>query len=173
MLKRIAVLLAGILFVNDLLAATPNPYPNEVKGLRFYTQYLSPLKPLQSNTEQVEQVLGSDHLMELKDWRIGAYYSCGDEDFLTCSHRVGNQLLNFIEITPKHTVSMLHVKFPTTFSISYGGVSEINVTCKIYEDKFGLQYWVVSSDFPSHKNGELLMIRYGPNRAAEQTSHRK
>jgi hypothetical protein len=46
------------------------------------------------------------------------------------------------------------------FSHSYGGVSEINITCDVYSDKFGLQYWIVSGDFPSYKKGDLFKIEY-------------
>ncbi|HKF50368.1 MAG TPA: hypothetical protein VKB38_23600 [Terracidiphilus sp.] len=161
MLKPIVVLLAGFLIATDLLAATPNPYPNELKGLKFYARYLSPLRPLQSNQMEVEQVLGSKQGKELKDWKVVPLYSC-KEDFLTCSHGPGNDPLDTIEITPKHRVSLRHVKFPKAFTVSYGSVSEINVACVTYTDAFGLQYWVVSGDFTSHKSGDLLMIEYGP-----------
>jgi hypothetical protein len=58
-LRRIVILLAGALMAIDLVAETPNPYPNELEGLRFYAQYLSPLIPLRTYTkQQVEQVLG-------------------------------------------------------------------------------------------------------------------
>jgi hypothetical protein len=65
-------------------------------------------------------------------------------------------------------VSLQRFKFPAVFSRSYGGVSEINVTCDIYADEFGLEYWIVSKDFPQHRKGDLLMIHYGPRRATDQ-----
>jgi hypothetical protein len=159
--KRIAILSVELLISFDLVAATPKPYPNELNGMRFYACYLAPLCPLRSDTKQVEQVLGSDQRLQSKDWKIAVLYSC-KEDALTCSHGPRNDPLDTIVITPNHRVSMSHVKFPPAFAVSYGGVSEINVTCAIFSDAFGLEYWVVSSDFGSYKKGDLLMIRYGP-----------
>ena len=160
MLSRVAIVLVGMLFTFGLNATTPNPYPNEIKGLKFYERYLAPLRPHQSEVKQVVQVLGSDKGLELKDWRIGVLYSC-TEDFLTCSHGSRNDPLEEITITPKHRISLRHLKFPRVFSHSYGSVSEINVTCDIYADESGLQYWVISGDFPSYKKGDLLWIKYG------------
>jgi hypothetical protein len=37
---------------------------------------------------------------------------------------------------------MLGVRFPAAFMHSIGGVSEINVSCDVYSDSFGLQYWI-------------------------------
>lgn len=94
-------------------------------------------------------------------------------DFLTCSHGPRNDPLSIIEIRPKHRVSLRHLNFPAAFSHSYGSVSEINVTCDINTDDFGLEYWVLSRDFPSYRKGDLLMIRYGPSRAAGQVTGKK
>ncbi len=160
MAKRL-ILFAGMLLAVDLNAATTNPYPNEIKGFSFYAQYLSPLRPHQSDAKQVVQVLGSDQGLELKNWKVVVLFSCS-EDIITCSHGPRNDPLDTIVITPKRRVSLRHLKFPMAFSHSYGGVSEINVTCDVYTDKFGLQYWVVSGDFPSYKKGDLLRIEYGP-----------
>jgi hypothetical protein len=126
----------------------------------LYARYLAPLLPHQSDAKQVVQVLGSAQGLELKEWKVGVLYSCS-EDLITCSHGPRNDPLDTIVIVPKHRVSLRHLKFPLAFSHSYGGVSEINVTCDIYSDKFGLQYWVVSGDFPSYKKGDLLWIKYG------------
>jgi hypothetical protein len=160
-LTKWLVLLAGLFLAIDLSAATANLYPNEIKGFGFYTRYLAPLRPHQSDAKQVVQVLGSDQRLELKNWKVGVLYSCS-EDAITCSHGPRNDPLDAIVITPKHRVSLRHLKFPLAFSHSYGSVSEINVTCDVYTDKFGLQYWVVSSGFPSYKKGDLLRIEYGP-----------
>jgi len=165
-LKCVTVLLVGMLPATNLPAATPDPYPNEIKELRFYARYLAPLHPLESDTKQVVQVLGSNQGLDLKDWRIGVFYSC-TEGFPACTHSPRNDSLDTIEIRPKHRVSLRRIKFPATFSHTYGSVSEINVTCDIYADDFGLEYWVVSSNVQSHRKGDLLMIRYGPSRDAE------
>jgi hypothetical protein len=44
---------------------TPNPYPNEIKWLRFYVRYLAPLRPHVSNDDQVAQVLRSDRVLRI------------------------------------------------------------------------------------------------------------
>jgi hypothetical protein len=97
--------------------------------------------------------------LQLKDWRIDAFFSCGDKDFRTaCSPTSGNLPLYHIEITPEQPVSMRQVKFPRTFSIGHDGIPAIHVTCNVYEDKFGLQYWAASSDSSSsYKRGDLLI----------------
>lgn len=171
MLKRF-VLLAGILLAADLNAATPNPYPNEISGLKFYLRFLAPLRTGVSDKKQVVQVLGSDQGLDLKKWKIGALYSCA-EDALTCSEGPRNDPLSIIEITPKHRVSLRRFKFPMKFSHSKGVVSEINVVCDVYTDEFGLEYWVLSGNFPSYRKGDLLMIRYGPSHAGEKGSEQK
>lgn len=166
-MKHLAILFAGTVLASSFYATSPNPYPNEIKSLKFYEQYLAPLAPQKSDTAQVIQVLGSDQGLELKDWRIRALYSC-TEDFLTCSHGPRNDLLAAIEVMPRHRVSLRRFKFPTVFSRSFGEVSEINVTCDIYTDEFGLEYWIVSKDFPPHRKGDLLMIQYRPRRTTNQ-----
>lgn len=84
-MKHFAILITGMLLACSPYATSPNPYPNEINGLKFCEQYLNPLTPHESDTAQVVQVLGSDQGLELKDWRILALYSCA-KDFLTCSH---------------------------------------------------------------------------------------
>lgn len=76
MQKRILCMLLGIFIAADLCAANPAPYPNELTGLKFYERFLAPLRLGQSDTKQVVQVLGSNQGVDLKDWKIGAYYSC-------------------------------------------------------------------------------------------------
>jgi len=162
--RHFAIPIVAALLACSLYATSHNPYPNEIKGLELYDLYLKPLIPGKSDTAQAVQVLGKNGNLKLKDWEIRALYSCA-EDFLTCSQGPRNDLLATIEVTPKHRVSLRRFKFPTVFSHSDGSVSEINVTCDVYADEFGLEYWVVSEDFPSHSKGDLLMIRYGPKRA--------
>ncbi|MGA2847324.1 MAG: hypothetical protein ABSF68_18085 [Candidatus Acidiferrales bacterium] len=172
-MKHFAIPIIAAILACTLYVTSPNPYPNEINGMKIYGQYLKPLIPRKSDTAQVVQVLGSDERLELKDWKILALYYCA-EDILTCSQGSRNDLLDTLEVTPKHRISLHRFKFPTVFSRSIGSVSEINVICDIYADEFGLEYWVVSEDFPvsedspSHRKGDLLMIRYGPRRATVQ-----
>lgn len=91
-MKHFAILIIAMLFACSLYCTPPNPYPNEIEGLKFYERYLNPLTPHKSDNAQVVQVFGSDQGLELKDWRIVALYSC-PEDFLTCSHGPRNDLL--------------------------------------------------------------------------------
>ena len=167
-MKQFAIPIVAALLACSLYATSPNPYPNEINGLKLYDRYLKPLTPGKSDTAQVVQLLGKNEILELKDWRIRALYSCA-EDVLTCSEGPRNDILARIEVTPKHRVSLKRFKFPVVFSRSTGGVSEINVTCDIYGDEFGLEYWVLSEDFPSYRKGDLLMIRYGPRGATVQS----
>jgi len=145
-------------------AAPPNPYPNELIRLRFYAKYMAPLRPNISDLKTVVRVMGSDEGLQLKDWRILPLYSCPDPT-TTCP--AANRLAS-IDVSPKHRVSMLGVKFSPAFKHSSGGVSEINVTCDVYKDDFGLEYWIYSADFASGKKGDLLEIVYGPNKQIEQ-----
>jgi hypothetical protein len=156
--NRVAILfLAGLISIVG--HATPaDPYPNEIGNLKFYDHYLSPLLPGRSDAKQVIQVLGSNQGKELEEWRIGVLYSC-DGDPIPCSHDA-NRLYE-IQVTPTHRVSLSHQRFPSSFIHGYGAVSEINVTCDVYTDSFGLEYWVVSNNFPSYRKGDLLRILYG------------
>ena len=167
-MKHFVVLPTALVLAASLCSAPLNPYPNEINGLNFYARYLAPLLPYKSDHKQVVQVLGSDERLELKDWRIGVLYSCA-EDFLTCSHGPRSDPLDTIVVTPRHRVSLRRFTFPAAFSHGYGSVSEINVTCDVYTDEFGLEYWVISRDFPLHKKGDLLEIHYGPRRAADKS----
>ena len=82
-----------------------------------------------------------------------------------CAEVVRQSTTDTIVVTPRNRVSLQRFKFPAVFSHSYGSVSEINVTCDVYVDDFGLEYWIASRDFPSHRKGDLLMIHYGSRRA--------
>ena len=63
---------------------------------------------------------------------------------------------------------MLGVRFPAVFRHSVGGVSEINVSCDIYTDKFGLEYWLFSDDSAVAKKGDLMQIVYGPSKRLQR-----
>jgi hypothetical protein len=63
---------------------------------------------------------------------------------------------------------MLGMKFPAAFTHGLGSVSEINVSCDVYRDKFGLEYWIFAEDSSVGKKGDLMEISYGPNRRIER-----
>jgi hypothetical protein len=160
LLHRISVLLASLFIATALSATAATRYPNEIKGVKLYSRYLAPLVPGQSLHEQVAKVLNSDTDEQLQDWRITPLYAC-HEDFTTCSHGPRNDPLDFLEITPKHRVSLLYQKFPAAFQHSLGNMSEVNVVCDVYKDEFGLEYWVVANDNRSFTKGDLLRIVHG------------
>lgn len=56
---------------------------------------------------------------------------------------------------------MLGVRFPAAFTHSIGTESESNVTCDVYADINGLQYWVYADNSGVAKRGDLLRIIYG------------
>jgi hypothetical protein len=153
-----------VAYASVLLAASPNPYPNELNGFMFYAKYMAPLLPYISDHETVVRIMGSGEGLQLSDWRIVPLYACPDPT-TTCSDP---KRLASIDVSPKRRVSMLGAKFSPAFIHSYGGVSEINVTCDVYKDDFGLEYWIYSADFASGKKGDLLRIVYGPNKQIEQ-----
>jgi hypothetical protein len=158
--NRIAVVLLVALISFDLHASTPNPYPNEIGNLKFYVRHLTPLRPGHSDSKDVIQLFGSNQELQLNGWKIGVLYSC-DDDPIVCSHGPRNDHLYQIVVTPKHRVSLRHSRFSSVFSHSFGTISEINVTCDVYKDSFGLEYWVVSRNYPSYKEGDLLQVLYG------------
>lgn len=159
-MNRIVVVLLAALFSFDLHASTPNPYPNEIGNLKFYVRYLAPLRPDHSDAKDVIQIFGQGQELQPDGWRIGVLYECNDEP-IACSQGPRNDRLYQIVVTPKHRVSLRHHRFPSVFSHDFGAVSEINVTCDVYKDSFGLEYWVVSSNSPSYRKGDLLRILYG------------
>jgi hypothetical protein len=146
-----------------------NPYPNELPGLKFYLKYLAPLTPYASDRQLVVHVLGSDQGRELKRWRImPLFIGEGNEiDGHPWAHDVTGRLAS-ISITPKLRISMLGVKFPAQFAHSVGGLSEVNVSCDIYRDSFGLEYWLFAEDSRAGKKGDLMEIEYGPSKEIER-----
>ncbi len=161
MKKRLLLLFAGIALSLQAQTTRPDPFPHELRGLKFYHRYLSPLLPNQSNYNQAVEVLGANGRLELRDWSIGTLYSCS-EDVATCSHGPRNDLLYSITVTPKHRLNLKDVHFSTVFSRRYGTVSEINVLCAVYSDASGMEYWIVSEPSGTYGVGDLLWVKYGP-----------
>jgi hypothetical protein len=147
-----------------------NTYPNELPGLKFYVKYLSPLAPYVSDREEVVRLLGdSAQVIAAGKWQILPFY-VGTENTVNghaWAHNISGRLAR-LEIKPKQRISMLHVKFPVAFTHSSGSVSEINVSCDVYSDKFGLEYWIFAEDSSVGKKGDLMEIRYGPSKRLER-----
>jgi hypothetical protein len=143
------------------------PYPNELKGFKFYESHLSPLRPYISDEAAVVQLLGSDQGKEIPGWTVAVYW-VGDYKSNTVNgrlwaHDITGRLAS-LELIPKRPVSMRRVRFPSAFSHSMGGVSEINVTCDVYTDDFGLEYWIYADDSKVARKGDLMRIVYGPSK---------
>jgi len=148
---------------------SPVAYPNELPHFKFYAKYLDPLRPYVSDYESVVRVLGSDQGIELSHWRIRPFFVGKGEDSKIRPEVVGR--LAELSIKPKQRVSMLGVKFPAAFTHSFGSVSEINVSCDVYSDRFGLQYWIYSEDWQNGKKGDLHEIAYGPRKEVERQAN--
>jgi hypothetical protein len=165
MRKFIAVLMLLSLTIPTHAKLAPrNPFPNELNGFEFYVKYLAPLRPYASDHASVVHVLGSDQGMAVSGWRISPL--CVGKDNKVNSHPWVHDVtgrLASIEIIPKQRVPMLGVKFPPAFTHSLGSVSEINLTCDVYSDDFGLQYWLYAEDSVIGKKGDLMKIEYGPS----------
>jgi len=146
-----------------------NPYPHELAHFRFYAKYLSPLKPFISDLDSVIRVLGSDTGRELAHWRIQPLFV--GEGNTVDGHPWAKDItgrLASIVVRPKKRVSMSNAKFPPQFTHTLGGVSGINVSCDVYNDQSGLQYWIYAEDSAVGKKGDLMEIRYGPDKHLER-----
>ena len=147
----------------------PNPYPHELQHFKFYDAYLSPLRPYISELDSVISVLGSDQGRELPDWRIQPLFVAkgntvnGRPWAMDITGRLAG-----IAIRPKKRVSMSNVKFPPQFTHAFGGMSEINVSCDVYRDESGLEYWILAADSDVGKKGDLITINYGPSKGLKQ-----
>lgn len=149
--------------------APPTPYPHELPHLKFYAEYLSPLRPYISELDSVIRVLGSDQGRELPDWRIQPLF-VGKGNTVNgrpWAKDITGRLAS-IAIRPKKRVSMSKVKFPPEFTHTFGGVSEINVSCDVYSDDSGLAYWVFAEDSAVGKKGDLMTIEYRPSKRLKQ-----
>jgi hypothetical protein len=148
---------------------TTSLYPNELPHFKFYAKYLAPLQPYISEHALVVSVLGSDQRLELTNWRMQPSW-VGEGSTVNGRPWTKNVIgrLAEVDLRPKRPVSMLKEKFPAKFTHSYGGVSEINVTCDVYSHSFGLQYWVYAEDSAVGKKRDLMRIVYGPSELLEK-----
>jgi hypothetical protein len=137
-------------------ASSQRTYPNELSGLRFYAKHLSPLRPYVSDKAAVVQVLGSDQGKTIDGWRLWPLF-VGD-----AGPAKGH--LAAVTVIPEKRVSMRDVRFPVAFAHGWGSVSETNVTCDVYADNDGLEYWLYAEDSAVAKKGDLMHIVYGPSK---------
>lgn len=163
----ILLLLVGSVSLKGV--GSSNPYPNELPGFKFYGKYLTPLRPHVSTLTSVVHVLGSDQGKEISGWKIRPFFvgKSTSVDGRAGTNDVTGRLAQ-VEITPMEPISMLRVKFPAAFTHASGGMSEINVSCDVYSDSFGLQYWLYAQDSAAGKKGDLMRIIYGPSGRVER-----
>ena len=171
MIPRFFLFLLLVVLVSSPTAGIParNPYPNELKGFKFYGRHLAPLRPFVSNRDSVLKVFGPEQEIKIDEWLLRPHYV--GQGSTVAGHPWAQDivgLLASITVKPNRRVTMLGVKFPAVFNHSLGGISEMNASCDVYTDSFGLQYWVVSEDSNVAKRGDLLQIVYGPSKRLEK-----
>ena len=159
---------------------SPNPYPNELPGFKFYAKYLNPLCPYVSDNTLVVRVLGSDQRVQQGNWWILPFF-IGDGTTIN-GHTLARDVIGrlaSIAIIPRKRVSMLGTKFPAAFAHGEGGSSSdgislgkvvpgTSVSIDIYSDDYGLQYWLYAEDSTAGKKGDLLRIQYGHSKRIQQ-----
>ena len=159
--SRRRVLLFTFLFVTILAASTPNGlYPNELGGFTLYAKYLAPLRPGVSNKEAVRRVLGDTAAVKRNGWTIIPTYAgkSGAE------YNPSTAPLAEIIVRPDGVIPMGGVKFPASFAHCHTSESEINISFDVYNDRFGLEYWLHEEDSKWGKKGDLYRIVYGPRK---------
>ena len=154
--RRSVALLAVIcsLFFINATSRTESLYPNELQGFKFYRKYLAPLRPGVSSKETVRKVLGDTSAVKRNGWTIQQFYTV-----------IGGPLSNptsgplfELELIPDAFIPFGAVKFPASFTHCHDSVSEVNITFDVYEDRFGLEYWLHPQDH------HLVKIVYGCKR---------
>lgn len=161
-LRRSVACLAS-LFVTVLVggkSTSQSPYPNELKGFKFYANYLAPLRPGVSGKEEVRRALGDTAAVKRNGWTIFTSYAMK-------SGPVYNPMLGplaEIVVRPDGVIPFGAVRFPPSFDHCHTSLSEINIPFDVYSDRFGLEYWLHEEDSKSGKKGDLYQIVYGPSR---------
>jgi hypothetical protein len=131
-----------------------------LQEFKFYAKYLDPLRPGVSSREEVARVLGDTAPVKRDGWTIIPTYT-------TKGGPVNNPTLGplfEIILRPEGVIPMGTVKFPPAFTLCHESESELNITFKVYSDRFGLQYWLHDEDSKLGKKGDLNRIVYGPSR---------
>jgi len=76
MIPRFFLFLLLVVLVCSPTAGTParNPYPNELKGFKFYGRHLAPLRPFVSNRDSVLKVFGPEQEIKIDEWLLRPHY---------------------------------------------------------------------------------------------------
>jgi hypothetical protein len=168
MIKLLAFLSLALLFTLPQPSGeqgSRNPYPDELSGFKFYARYLSPLQPMKSMRPQVIKVLGSDDVVEVGPWRISPRFRVETEPTDSGHSAVHIDRLASVIFTPTQRVPMIGTRFPATFVHHVSEISEPSGgVFDVYEDRWGLAYWLYSGKSTTGENGDLRQIEYGPAR---------
>ena len=167
---RRPIAFAAVIFVTILAGAksSDNPYPNELKGFKFYAKYLATLRPGISSENAVRNVLGDTGAVQRNGWTINTSYA------VKSGHPVSYPALGplaEIILRPDGVVPMGAVEFPPSFAHCHSSVSEINISFDVYNDRFGLEYWLHQEDSKWGKKGDLYQIVYGPRKRQFSLKH--
>jgi hypothetical protein len=163
LVSRRPVAFLAFLFLAILASAkatSHSPYPNELKGFKFYSKYLASLRPGVSGKEAVRRALGDTAAVKRNGWTIFTTYTIKSG---TAYDPTLAPLAEII-VRPDGVIPMGAVKFPASFTHCHASESEINISFDVYGDRFGLEYWLHEEDSKWGKKGDLYQIVYGPSR---------
>lgn len=135
-------------------------YPNELRGFRFYAEYLQPLEPGRSDQVAVRSVLGDTAAVRRDSWTIYTNYSTKGGPLYNPT--LGP--LHEIAVRPDGVIAMSAVRFSPLFDHCHASLSEINISFDVYSDTSGLAYWLHEEDSRWGKRGDLYQIVYGRRR---------
>jgi len=135
-------------------------YPNELRGFRFYAEYLDPLEPGRSDPEAVRRVLGDTAAVRRDGWTIYTYYTTKGGPLYNSQSGSPHE----IALRPDGVIPMSAVKYSPRFDHCHMWVSEINIWFDVYSDTSGLEYWLHEDNSQWGSKGDLYQIVYGPRR---------
>ncbi len=176
---KISIVFTFLLAFAVCVSAQSNPYPNELKGYRFFGKgKLKELKPGVSTKQDVIKIFGEnceDVCDYNQNWIINFTYFDNvtkggwgrEKTYIPISKYLGK--LYSISLRPKLKISFKKAVFPSHFKFSTGGSREDGVTIYnlAYTDKYGLEYLIFDEiKLTKYKNtfkwkrGDLLSIEY-------------
>jgi hypothetical protein len=193
--KILAGLFIALMICSVPLTATSqklDPYPNELRGYRFYaTEKWKSLQPLVSTMADVRRVLGApteasdmSHFTKPypgdaaakepvftydlgQDWQMLVYFVryCFDDDGPTLPRSMDDRLCS-IDLVPKKRAPFANIKFPPVFAKKH--VTAFDGAWDEFADGSGLVYAVYStrSQYGDRRAGDLFRIKYGASTEA-------
>ncbi len=136
-------------------------YPNELKG--FELMKTSKLKILVPGVSTAEEIKTFYEGCKNQHKRIGACEL--DKDWYYSLSQIGtlDGMLNSIEFYPRKRIPFLKVRFSKKFKKSEWGIVHVIDASKfkVYEDDYGLSYWIVNeSGDAEYMKGDLFFVKY-------------